>query len=339
MPVGRQKKTKKSTLVVNTPYDDVFRTLLNDCSQLIIPVINEVFHDNYNGTEKIVFFQNEHFINQQDGREQERITDTHFQILESENTEGKDYHLECQSTTDSTLLLRMFEYAAQIALDHGEIEKDVLRVKFPNSAVLYLRSNSATPDMLHIQIEIGEDALQHDVPVMKVKNYSLDEIFQKKLLFLIPFYLFSHENRLPEYDQNEEKLEHLKQEYAEIVSRLEELCRTGELDEYTRKTIMEMSNKVLENLAQNCETVKKEVKKVMGGQILDYEAKRIRIAGLEEGLNRGRAEGRLEGHEEERREQIEKLLRKGKSPEEIADFCDYPLQLVQEVQEELFALR
>ena len=264
MPVGRQKKTKKSTLVVNTPYDDVFRTLLNDCSQLIIPVINEVFHDNYNGTEKIVFFQNEHFINQQDGREQERITDTHFQILESENTEGKDYHLECQSTTDSTLLLRMFEYATQIALDHGEIEKDVLRVKFPNSAVLYLRSNSATPDMLHIQIEIGEDALQHDVPVMKVKNYSLDEIFQKKLLFLIPFYLFSHENRLPEYDQNEEKLEHLKQEYAEIVSRLEELCRTGELDEYTRKTIMEMSNKVLENLAQKYENVKKEVKKVMG---------------------------------------------------------------------------
>ena len=31
----------------NTPYDDVFRTLLNDCSSLIIPVINEVFGENY----------------------------------------------------------------------------------------------------------------------------------------------------------------------------------------------------------------------------------------------------------------------------------------------------
>lgn len=29
--------------VVNTPYDDVFRTMLNDCSRLIIPVINEIF--------------------------------------------------------------------------------------------------------------------------------------------------------------------------------------------------------------------------------------------------------------------------------------------------------
>ena len=31
----------------NTPYDDVFRTLLNDCSSLIIPVINEIFWENY----------------------------------------------------------------------------------------------------------------------------------------------------------------------------------------------------------------------------------------------------------------------------------------------------
>ena len=29
----------------NTPYDDVFRTLLNDCTQLIIAVINEAFHE------------------------------------------------------------------------------------------------------------------------------------------------------------------------------------------------------------------------------------------------------------------------------------------------------
>ena len=41
--------------VVNTPYDDVFRTMLNDCSRLIIPVINEIFCENYRGDEKIFF--------------------------------------------------------------------------------------------------------------------------------------------------------------------------------------------------------------------------------------------------------------------------------------------
>lgn len=64
----------------STPYDDVFRTLLNDCSPLIIPMINEMFGEHYSGQEKIIFSPNEHFLNQQDGNEQERITDTSFLI-------------------------------------------------------------------------------------------------------------------------------------------------------------------------------------------------------------------------------------------------------------------
>lgn len=40
--------------VTSTPYDDVFRTLLNDCSSLIIPVINEIFCKHYAG--KMKFF-------------------------------------------------------------------------------------------------------------------------------------------------------------------------------------------------------------------------------------------------------------------------------------------
>ena len=38
-------------MLVNTPYDDVFRTLLNDCSSLIIPIVNEIFHESYSGDE------------------------------------------------------------------------------------------------------------------------------------------------------------------------------------------------------------------------------------------------------------------------------------------------
>lgn len=49
------------------PYDDVFRTMLNDCSGLIIPLINETFNENYTGDEAIIFGPNEHFLNRQDG--------------------------------------------------------------------------------------------------------------------------------------------------------------------------------------------------------------------------------------------------------------------------------
>ncbi len=38
-------------------YDGAFRTILNDCRKLIIPIINEVFGETYTGRKKSVFFQ------------------------------------------------------------------------------------------------------------------------------------------------------------------------------------------------------------------------------------------------------------------------------------------
>lgn len=117
--------------ITNTPYDDVFRTLLNDCSYLIIPMINEIFGEHYSGQEKIVFSPNEHFLNQQGGNEDERITDTNFKIIGSET---KKYHLECQSSTDNSMLIRFFEYDTQIALDEREVRGNILTVALPVEA-------------------------------------------------------------------------------------------------------------------------------------------------------------------------------------------------------------
>ena len=65
-----------------------------------------------------------------------------------------------------------------------------------------------------------------------------------------------------------------------------------------------MSQKVLEHIAAKFDNVKKGVKSVMGGQILEYEAKTI--------LNIGRSEGRILGQDEERNRinQLNQNLRK-----------------------------
>ena len=93
-------------------YDGAFRTILNDCRQLIIPVINEIFGEDYTGNEKIEFHPNEHFIDQQDAADQERITDTNFTIFEKIK---KKYHLECESSLpDGRMTIRLFEYDASL---------------------------------------------------------------------------------------------------------------------------------------------------------------------------------------------------------------------------------
>ena len=64
----------------------------------------------------------------------------------------------------------------------------------------------------------------------------------------------------------------------------------GRIDEYTKCTIVDMSNKVLEHIAQKYSNIREGVKAVMGGKILEYEAKSIKREGRQE----GRLEGRLE---------------------------------------------
>ena len=212
-----------NTTSSNTPYDDVFRTLLNDCSSLIIPVINEVFGED-NG------------------------------FLFSGNWNKKEkYHLECQSTTDNKMIVRMFEYDTQIALDAGEISYQVL--------------------------------------VMKTQQYTLDEIFEKRLLFLIPFYIFTHESRFAEYENNADKRELLIREVMGIIEKLEQMALAGEISEYEKCTIIDMTRKVVEKITAKYENVRKEVTSVMGGKVLEYEAKTI----LQSGINKGKIEGKIEG--------------------------------------------
>ncbi len=66
--------------ISNTPYDDVHKTLTHDCPRLLIPLINEVFGENYMGHEKITFLHNDHFINIQGETTKEKNTDSCFEI-------------------------------------------------------------------------------------------------------------------------------------------------------------------------------------------------------------------------------------------------------------------
>ncbi|MBQ9595090.1 MAG: hypothetical protein IJR35_04455 [Synergistaceae bacterium] len=280
--------------IVSTPYDDAFRTMMNDCIHLLIPVINEIFGKNYTGKERIITHPNEHFINQQDGAEQKRITDSSFTIV-SGSHEDK-YIFECQSTADDTLLIRIFEYITQEALDSGKVANYQLTVTIPNAAILFLRSSRNTPNSMNIVINTPGGSVNFDVPVIKIKSYSLAQIFEKDLYFLLPFYIFKLEKNFSKYESNPAELEKLKREYADFMTRLEQAVEDGKIFTHDRRTILEMSKKVLENIAAKYNNIEKEVKGIMGGRVLNYEGQSI----FYEGIAQGRAEGRLQGHAEGR---------------------------------------
>ena len=264
-------------------YDTVFRTLVNDCPDLLIPFVNEVFGEHFSSETPIIFHPNEHFINQTDGNLSERITDTCFEIL---GDIPKKYHIECQSTADNSMLIRMFEYGAQIALDQGELKENILTVNFPNSTVLYLRCTKNTPDKIRVIINTPAGKLNYEVAVVKIHSYTLEEIFHKKLLFLIPFYIFIHESLFSVYNDNEEQLKILKAEYQLIQNKLEKLSITGEITEYTKRILAELSVAVINYLAKNYAKVQKGVSNIMLGATIETNAKKL--------LNQGVVQGKLD---------------------------------------------
>lgn len=187
----------KESVATGTPYDDAFRTMTNDCPDLLIPVINEIFGKNYPNSAKVIFGKNEHFINTLDGNLEKRITDSSFKIVERTGKASGKYLIECQSKPDSTMVVRIFEYATQIALDENVIVGNKMTVEIPNSAVLFLRSNKNTPDKLEIEINTPGGTVLFDIPLMKLVSYDIDDIFEKELYFLIPFFC-STEKRFSE---------------------------------------------------------------------------------------------------------------------------------------------
>ncbi len=265
-------------------YDGAFRTILNDCRQMIIPVINEIFKEDYTGNEIIEFHPNEHFIDQQDAADKERITDTNLIIY---GKKKKKYHLECESSLpDGRMTIRLFEYDAQIALDEGEVINEILTVTFPNTAVLYLRNYKKTPDKMRYVIKTPGGTVEYDVPIMKVQEYTLEDIFSKGLLLLIPFYIFSHEKNFKVYNNNEQRLAELKAEYRNILERLDKLEQEGIIGAFDKCTIIELSGDVIREIAQKYEKVQKGVGGMMSGALLETEARTI--------LNRGKDEAKKE---------------------------------------------
>ena len=252
----------------NTIFDDVFRTMIEKMSYLAVPLINEVFHTSYPEDVKITQLRNEH--QQKDG---EIITDSCLLIGK------KMYHIECQSTDDTTMAIRMIEYDFAIAVENAEKQGRRYRIEFPRSCVLFLRSSGNTPDYLEADV-IFPDGKTHvySIPAIKMADYTKDHIFEKNLLMLLPFYIMRYEKKKHDMRKNLELLQILLDEYDEIRINLEkELNETGKAELYTNLT--KLIVKIADYIFEKEEDIRKGIGDVMGGKVLELESERLKAEG------------------------------------------------------------
>ena len=282
-------KTKKYSS--STPYDDVFKTLLNDLPNCLIPLVNEMFDLNYTGNEYVDHSNNElHSI--VIANKFKRVVDSSFYIV-SEN-DKKHFHIECQSNKDNSMLIRMYEYSTQLAIKDHHTDSYALQVNLPKSGILYLRSDDTIPEKMNIVLNAQDSSLNYEIDVLKIKDYDIETIFNKQLYFLIPFYIFRYDDDIENINKDQYKLSLLKSNFTKLIKLLNNKLEQGNINQLTYITLVEMMKIIVESYTKKYNKVNKEVLDVMGGNVLEYEAKTAYKQGIADGIAQGKKDGMLE---------------------------------------------
>ncbi len=275
-----EEKSKSGTV-----YDDVFRTMIDKMPHLVIPLINEVFGKQYPDSEPVTALQNEHLEIMED----KVITDSYLKIAD------KYYHVECQSSPDGTMAIRMIEYDFLIALKHAEKSGYEYTIDYPHSCVLYLRYTDRTPDFLVVHMKFPDGTVvDYRTPIIKVNQYDFEKIFQKKLLFFLPYYIMRYEAVLKEIEEDEEKLRDFLEEYQCIYQKLNALRDCHRLSDYDFTELKRLIETIISHLAYGKERIQKGVRD-MGGKVLEFEHDILMRESEARGVRKGERIGVLKG--------------------------------------------
>ena len=307
-------------LEYNTPYDDIWRTIVDRLPHLLIPLINEVFHEQYPADEPVTALQNEHM----DSAADKVISDTYIRIRD------KYYHLECQSNPDGTMAIRMIEYDFLVALKHARKNGFEYTINYPESCVIYLRHKDSTPDFLTVHVNFPDgNRIDYRTPVIKAQKYGLEEIFIKRLLCLLPYYIMKYEKALHEINEDDEKLGELLKEYQWIYRHLMELQREGSLTQYDVSELRLLIEMLLDYIAAKEMKIRKGVTD-MGGRVLVFPHDKVYDEGKAAGMAVGKSQGKLEA----KKEIAFELFGEGMPCEKIAKCINESNDMVKQLEKE-----
>ncbi len=286
----------------NTPFDDVYRTLVVKTNRLMIPLINFMFNRQYPMDIPIVNLSNEAYT-----PENEKLcTDAKFAIGNREDEIYNIFIIEEQTNQDNTIPIRLYEYMLSHASRSLNDTYKHGKIVIPSVGVLNLRgSNTEVPmKLVHTNGEIDVTMKNFSMK----KSDSLEYLVEHKLYCLMPYFAFSIENRLKQAD-NETAKELYKAELEQYHSLLKKAQENGDISDDEAYTLMELKNNVVNhmNFGNNDVSIK-EMEKMARGKVLDLEFEKIRRKAREEAQEEmQKAQEEMQSENKKLKKEIEKL--------------------------------
>lgn len=282
-----------------TPFDTAFKAEVSRLKEFLVPLINEIYGEELDvSVVDVVREANEHYVmslmREEDTGAPERLSDSCLRIG------GKHYHMECQSTEDGDILIRLVEYNMQIGLENLQMDesRENLIVDLPQSSLLMLRSGRPGSEKITEKTIIyrhDDLEMRIKVPVLHVQAYSAQEIYEKKLYFLIPFYSVRFEKDMEKLAGIKENRLELKKQCDKIYNELDQWFQrirtayeAAKITEAEAKRLVDISRSILNHIVRKApRDAAERLVSTLSGEKFEFSEDRE--------YRQGKADGRAEG--------------------------------------------
>ena len=170
----------------------------------------------------------------------------------------------------------------------------------------------------------NNSSFDYEVKIFKVQLVDKEELFQKRLLILLPYYLMRYEQELAGISEDDEQTARLVAECTDLRMKLAE-ATINMGDTLLYEELTELIIRVSDYLTRAYGALRKKVRAAMGGEVLELlndRAERLEreaeSRGLERGMKQGMKQGMKDGLEQGASE-LADLLKELGVGEEVLD--------------------
>jgi len=266
-------------------FDGMFKEIMGELSERnLVQFVNAIFGKDFPLDSKVIRLETESNKTEDDDKVKTRRSDIMLDI------DGYMFNIEVQSSGDSSMVLRMFEYGYRAALTHNKsVDDNCLELRFPDPVVIYLRSGAQTPTELKIKVIFPNiDHVEYKIPTKRIGDYTPEVLFDNSLYPIAMFYPMKFEkDLLGKHDAEVER------RFMESFAKVAEMYKAKEADgEISKKSFILClydMHKITKIIIDRAKIInREEVDKFMENVQTRYVSEPIKW------WNQGKAEERLE---------------------------------------------
>lgn len=219
-PLNPPVKTERIQL------DQILKLLFRLSDKLTLHMINYLFDKHFSIENVSIHYNDPELI---DDELERRIGDLFIMVKTA--TDEFHYHIEFQLKNDSAMIIRMFRYGFEEALNRAQKNELGTEIEFSDQRVIYLEENPEIGDELALNIRFADNTrVTYRVPVIKYWDYSIEELKQHKMYGLMPLQVFKFRKYI-EAIKSSQKTDTIKsnlitQQFMQLKDTIQQLVQT-----------------------------------------------------------------------------------------------------------------